>query len=35
VLMELELIEPDLFLTPAAATRLAAALLAHAGRAAP
>jgi len=34
VLMELELIEPDLFLTPAAAARLAAALLARAGRAA-
>ena len=34
VLMELELIEPDLFLTPAAAARLAAALLAHAGKAA-
>jgi glutathione synthase/RimK-type ligase-like ATP-grasp enzyme len=34
VLMELELIEPDLFLTPAAAARLAAALLARAGKAA-
>ncbi len=34
VLMELELIEPDLFLTPAGAARLAAALLARAGRAA-
>jgi len=34
VLMELELIEPDLFLTPAAATRLAAALVARAGKAA-
>ena len=34
VLMELELIEPDLFLTPAAAGRLAAALLARAGTAA-
>jgi len=34
VLMELELIEPDLFLTPAAAALLAAALLARAGRAA-
>jgi glutathione synthase/RimK-type ligase-like ATP-grasp enzyme len=34
VLMELELIEPDLFLTSAAAARLAAALLARAGRAA-
>jgi glutathione synthase/RimK-type ligase-like ATP-grasp enzyme len=34
VLMELELIEPDLFLTPAAAARLAAALLARAGQAA-
>ena len=34
VLMELELIEPDLFLIPAAAARLAAALLARAGRAA-
>jgi glutathione synthase/RimK-type ligase-like ATP-grasp enzyme len=34
VLMELELIEPDLFLPPAAAARLAAALLARAGRAA-
>jgi glutathione synthase/RimK-type ligase-like ATP-grasp enzyme len=32
VLMELELIEPDLFLTPAAAARLAGALLARAGR---
>jgi hypothetical protein len=32
VLMELELIEPDLFLTPAAAAWLAAALLARAGR---
>lgn len=32
VLMELELIEPDLFLTPAAAAKLAAALLARAGR---
>jgi hypothetical protein len=32
--MELELIEPDLFLTPAAAERMAAALLARAGRAA-
>jgi glutathione synthase/RimK-type ligase-like ATP-grasp enzyme len=34
MLMELELIEPDLFLTPAAAARLAAALLARAGKAA-
>lgn len=34
VLMELELIEPDLFLNPAAAALLAAALLARAGRAA-
>jgi hypothetical protein len=34
VLMELELIEPDLFLTPEAATRMAAGLLARAGRAA-
>jgi glutathione synthase/RimK-type ligase-like ATP-grasp enzyme len=34
VLMELELIEPDLFLTPEAAGRMAAALLARAGRAA-
>jgi len=34
VLMELELIEPDLFLTPAAAARQAAALLARAGEAA-
>ncbi len=34
VLMELELIEPDLFLTPDAAGRMAAALLARAGRAA-
>jgi glutathione synthase/RimK-type ligase-like ATP-grasp enzyme len=34
LLMELELIEPDLFLTPAAAARLAAALLARAGKAA-
>ena len=34
VLMELELIEPDLFLTAGAAARLAAALLARAGRAA-
>jgi glutathione synthase/RimK-type ligase-like ATP-grasp enzyme len=34
VLMELELIEPDLFLTPAAAARLATALLARAGKAA-
>ncbi len=34
VLMELELIEPDLFLTPAAAARLAAALLLRAGKAA-
>jgi glutathione synthase/RimK-type ligase-like ATP-grasp enzyme len=34
VVMELELIEPDLFLTPAAAARLAAALLTRAGRAA-
>lgn len=34
VLMELELIEPDLFLDPASAERLAAALLARAGRAA-
>jgi glutathione synthase/RimK-type ligase-like ATP-grasp enzyme len=34
VLVELELIEPDLFLTPAAAARLAAALLARAGKAA-
>lgn len=34
VLMELELIEPDLFLTPGAAARLAAALLARAGKAA-
>ena len=34
VLMELELIEPDLFLTSAAAARLAAALLARAGKAA-
>ena len=33
VLMELELIEPDLFLTPAAAARLAGTLLARAGRA--
>ena len=33
VLMELELIEPDLFLTPAAAARLATALLARASRA--
>ncbi len=31
VLMELELIEPDLFLTPEAAARMAAALLARAG----
>jgi hypothetical protein len=34
VLMELELIEPDLFLTPDAAGRMAAALLARAGGAA-
>jgi glutathione synthase/RimK-type ligase-like ATP-grasp enzyme len=34
VLMELELIEPDLFLTPATAAPLAAALLARAGKAA-
>jgi glutathione synthase/RimK-type ligase-like ATP-grasp enzyme len=34
VLMELELIEPDLFLTAPAAARLAAALLARAGKAA-
>jgi glutathione synthase/RimK-type ligase-like ATP-grasp enzyme len=34
LLMELELIEPDLFLDPAAAARMAAALLARAGRAA-
>jgi glutathione synthase/RimK-type ligase-like ATP-grasp enzyme len=34
VLMELELIEPDLFLTAGAAGRLAAALLARAGKAA-
>jgi hypothetical protein len=34
VLMELELIEPDLFLTPDSASRMAAALLARAGRAA-
>jgi glutathione synthase/RimK-type ligase-like ATP-grasp enzyme len=34
VLMELELIEPDLFLDPSASARLAAALLASAGRAA-
>ena len=34
VLMELELIEPDLFLTAGAAARLATALLARAGRAA-
>jgi glutathione synthase/RimK-type ligase-like ATP-grasp enzyme len=34
VLMELELIEPDLFLTPAAAGRLAAGLLTRAGKAA-
>jgi glutathione synthase/RimK-type ligase-like ATP-grasp enzyme len=34
VLMELELIEPDLFLDPAAAARLAVALLARAGKAA-
>jgi len=34
VLMELELIEPDLFLDPVSAERLAAALLARAGRAA-
>jgi glutathione synthase/RimK-type ligase-like ATP-grasp enzyme len=34
LLMELELIEPDLFLTPAAAARLAVALLARAGKAA-
>jgi glutathione synthase/RimK-type ligase-like ATP-grasp enzyme len=34
VLMELELIEPDLFLDPAASRRLATALLARAGRAA-
>jgi glutathione synthase/RimK-type ligase-like ATP-grasp enzyme len=34
MLMELELIEPDLFLTPTAAARLAAALLARAGKAA-
>ncbi|MBA3319013.1 MAG: transporter, partial [Gemmatimonadales bacterium] len=33
VLMELELIEPDLYLTPAAAAAMAAALLARAGRA--
>ncbi len=33
VLMELELIEPDLFLTPAAAGQMAGALLARAGRA--
>ena len=33
VLMELELIEPDLFLTPRAASRMAAALLARAGKA--
>jgi glutathione synthase/RimK-type ligase-like ATP-grasp enzyme len=34
VLMELELIEPDLFLTPASAARLSAALLRRAGKAA-